>query len=220
DDCDGAVDENVVNACGGCAPLDGVPGEGCNGCTATMWACDGVDAVICVGDDPSAKDYWPDVDMDGYGDEDASSSKYCVDPGPGWSQSRDDCNDTVPTANPAGNEVCNGIDDDCNDEIDEGPPSSLCTDVCCDVEKVCDGDACVDKCAGGELCGADLELCCQGNEVCYANACIVPGDACEFTEECALDELCASSLGQCVPKDILPECEYIPEFGDFAPVQG
>ena len=207
------------NACGGCAPLDGVPGEACNGCKATMWACDGVDNLVCAGDDPEAQEYWPDVDMDGYGDEDASSSKYCVDPGPGWSQNRDDCNDDVPTANPMGNEVCNGIDDDCNDQVDEGPPSSLCTDVCCDVEKVCDGDACVDKCAGGELCGADLELCCQGNEVCYANACIVPGDACEFTEECAADELCASSLGQCVPADIVPECEYIPDFGPFMPVQ-
>ncbi|MEZ4449112.1 MAG: MopE-related protein [Nannocystaceae bacterium] len=208
-----------VNACGGCAPLGGVPGEPCNGCDQAMWTCDGVDGVVCAGDDPDAKEYWPDADMDGYGDEDASSSKYCVDPGDGWSDNRDDCNDEVPTANPKGTEVCNGIDDDCNDEIDEAPPNTLCTDVCCQIEKICDGASCVDKCAGGELCGVDLELCCQGDEVCYANACIVPGDSCEFTEECAADELCPSSLGQCVPGDIVPDCEYIPEFGPFMPVQ-
>ncbi|MCA9657996.1 MAG: putative metal-binding motif-containing protein, partial [Myxococcales bacterium] len=208
------------NACGGCDPLDGVPGEPCGGCELTVWECDGVDAVACVGEDPNAKDYWPDDDNDGYGDENAQPSKFCVDPGAGWTQNNDDCNDDVGTANPDGEEVCNGIDDDCNGQTDEPPPDTLCTDVCCSIEQYCDGQACVDKCAGGELCGENLDLCCEGEQVCYANSCIVPGAACEFTEECALNEICASSLGQCVPKDILPECEFIPEFGDFAPVQG
>ncbi|HGG56625.1 MAG TPA: VCBS repeat-containing protein, partial [Nannocystis exedens] len=208
------------NACGGCDPLDGVPGEPCGGCEQTKWQCDGQDAVACVGDDPNAKDYWPDADDDGYGDENAQSSKFCVDPGAGWAPNGDDCADDVAAANPEGTEVCNGIDDDCNGQTDEAPADTLCDDVCCDVEKLCDGEACVDKCSGGEICGADLDLCCEGEQVCYANACIAPGKACEFTEECAIDEVCASSLGQCIPGDILPECEFIPEFGDFAPVQG
>ncbi len=208
------------NACGGCDPLDGVPGEPCGGCEQTMWQCDGADAVACVGEDPKAQEYWPDADADGYGDDKAQSSKFCVDPGAGWSPNNDDCADDVAAANPMGNEVCNGIDDDCNGQTDEAPADTLCDDICCDVEKLCDGDACVDKCSGGELCGANLDLCCEGQQVCYANECIVPGEICEFTEECAIDEICASSLGQCIPKDILPECEYIPDFGPFAPVQG
>lgn len=46
-DCDGAVDEDVTNACGGCMPLDHLPGDACDPCGA--WACSGREAMACVG---------------------------------------------------------------------------------------------------------------------------------------------------------------------------
>lgn len=45
-DCDGDVDEEVRNACGGCEPLEGAPGTGCAGCGT--WTCDGQESVRCV----------------------------------------------------------------------------------------------------------------------------------------------------------------------------
>jgi hypothetical protein len=208
------------NVCGGCQPLPAAPGAACNGCELLVWECDGLDALRCVGADPAAIPYWPDADDDGYGDASADPTLYCDPPGAGWSKDNDDCADDVPTANPDGKEICNGIDDNCDGATDEGPPNTFCADVCCEVDKICDGASCVDKCPGGELCGADLELCCQGAEECYADACVVPGDACEFAEECAADELCPGGLGKCVPAGIVPECEFIPEFGPFSPSQG
>ena len=44
-DCDGEVDEDVANACGGCAPLDVGPGEACGVCGEAV--CDGSDAIEC-----------------------------------------------------------------------------------------------------------------------------------------------------------------------------
>ena len=44
--------ERGVNACGGCAPLDGVPGQRCGGCGLGVWTCDpnDPDRVTCEGD--------------------------------------------------------------------------------------------------------------------------------------------------------------------------
>ena len=44
-DCDGEVDEGVVNACGGCAQLPAAPGDSCGECGT--FECDGLDAVRC-----------------------------------------------------------------------------------------------------------------------------------------------------------------------------
>lgn len=44
-DCDGKTDEDVLNDCGGCTPLEGLPGERCTGCG--VWVCVGTEAVRC-----------------------------------------------------------------------------------------------------------------------------------------------------------------------------
>jgi len=50
-DCDGVVDDGVTNTCGGCGPLQGLPGRGCGQCG--IWVCDGnAGDVAC--DDPGA----------------------------------------------------------------------------------------------------------------------------------------------------------------------
>lgn len=54
-----------------------------------------------------------DYDGDTYGTNDTSVS--CFDAGTG-----DDCNDFNASINPGASEVCNGVDDNCNGQVDEG----------------------------------------------------------------------------------------------------
>lgn len=208
------------NACGGCDPLPGVPGEPCGGCDELAWACDDGGGLVCAGSDPDAQNWYPDADGDGYGDADAPGQQSCDPIDGAVPGNSEDCDDADPDANPKAAEVCDGADNDCNEQVDELPFNSTCIDVCCDVEQTCEGAAgCVDKCPNGEICGEQLELCCEGGTTCVSNACVTPGDACEFDEECAADEVCPGYLGKCIPGDVLPECEFVPEFGQFMPFQ-
>jgi hypothetical protein len=61
--------------------------------------------------------WWPDVDNDGYGDEERET-RACTQP-EGYEAVGGDCDDGDPTINPAKLEECNGIDDDCDGEVDE-----------------------------------------------------------------------------------------------------
>lgn len=223
---DGSGDETTTgsaclgahNACGGCEDLPGEPGQTCNGCDELEWACDGPDAVVCAGFDADATEYFPDADEDGFGD--GEGLRTCEDPGPGWATNDNDCDDDDPDVNPGALEGCNGIDDDCDLQTDEAPDNTLCDDVCCDFAQVCDGEACVDKCPMGELCGDDLDVCCGMGEQCFAGACLMPDTPCEYDENCAIDEICAPGLGMCVPQDIVPQCELPPPpAGVFDPVE-
>lgn len=223
---DGAADSTggcagQTNACGGCEPLDETVGTACNGCDELRWECDGTDAVTCAGFDPAATDYWPDADGDGFGDIDADGLRTCDDPGAGFVDNDTDCDDTAVDVNRDALEICNGIDDDCDALTDEAPDNTLCDDVCCDFAQTCDGESCVDKCPMGDLCGEALDTCCAVGEQCFAGACLMPGSPCEFDENCALDEICAPGLGECVPEDIVPECQLEPPPpGEFEPVTG
>ena len=55
-DCDGSYETgcetsgDAVNACGGCATLDGAPGETCGTCDTGVFACDGTERLTCDGD--------------------------------------------------------------------------------------------------------------------------------------------------------------------------
>ncbi|MCP4614342.1 MAG: hypothetical protein GY845_37125, partial [Planctomycetes bacterium] len=62
--------------------------------------------------------YYRDSDGDGYGDPEDSIE--VSSPSEGYVKDNTDCNDLVTSINPLGTEVCNGLDDDCNGEIDEG----------------------------------------------------------------------------------------------------
>ena len=65
--------------------------------------------------------YYVDADGDGYGS--SVTAQFCQSTSPaGYSAVGGDCNDNDPAISPAAVEVCgNGIDDNCNGQIDESP---------------------------------------------------------------------------------------------------
>ncbi len=72
--------------------------------------CDGV-----VDNSTGNVDWWPDVDHDGAGDENATPTSDCEPPGPDFVQNGDDCDDTNPDVSPTSSErPGNGLDDDCD----------------------------------------------------------------------------------------------------------
>jgi regulation of enolase protein 1 (concanavalin A-like superfamily) len=62
--------------------------------------------------------YYPDMDGDGYGT--GSGISLCADPGTGFATSGGDCSDGNAAINPGANEICDGIDNNCNGQMDEG----------------------------------------------------------------------------------------------------
>ncbi len=62
--------------------------------------------------------YYEDGDADGYGNA-AVTVSACGLP-LGYAETDDDCDDADPLVNPGATESCNGLDDDCDDETDEG----------------------------------------------------------------------------------------------------
>jgi len=63
--------------------------------------------------------YYKDADHDGYGNDNITM-KTCKPITRGWSTKGGDCNDNNPNVHPGAVEICgNGIDDNCNGQIDE-----------------------------------------------------------------------------------------------------
>ncbi len=60
--------------------------------------------------------YYRDLDGDGYGDINASQAS-CTQPA-GFVFDNSDCNDNQAAVNPGAIEICNGIDDDCDNDVD------------------------------------------------------------------------------------------------------
>ncbi|MBW2254757.1 MAG: hypothetical protein JRI25_09200 [Deltaproteobacteria bacterium] len=84
--------------------------------------CDGVDEDCngIVDDGFSGVDYYPDSDTDGFGDETATPTTTCDGAPPGMVADATDCDDSLGSINPGATEVCNGVDDDCDDVADDG----------------------------------------------------------------------------------------------------
>ena len=69
---------------------------------------------------PNGRMVFRDADGDGYGEQDPIPS--CDGSVPaGYADNALDCDDTNPNVHPGAAEVCNGIDDNCDGKIDEGP---------------------------------------------------------------------------------------------------
>ena len=80
--------------------------------------CDGIDNDCDGQVDENEVTYWADTDGDGYGD--ANSAMELCEEQPGYVLNSQDCDDTNGAINPMAEEECDGIDNNCNNEIDEG----------------------------------------------------------------------------------------------------
>jgi hypothetical protein len=149
-DCDGQVDEDAVDAVvwywDGDADRYGVAGTTLLACDppGIFWAsqagdcddshplvnpgapevCDGLDNNCdgMVDNDPVVGPRWyPDVDSDGFGDIDTWIIA-CTSPGFEWIDVGGDCDDADPEVYPGATEWCDGKDNDCDGQIDEGCP--------------------------------------------------------------------------------------------------
>ena len=142
-DCDGDIDENATDAPTwyGDADGDGYGGSqftlvSCDmqeGYVATSDDCDDVDAATYPGaaetcdladndcdgtvDEGVESTWYADGDQDGYGDATQPSSA-CSAPA-GYVSNGDDCNDASASTSPAGLEVCDGADNNCDGQTDE-----------------------------------------------------------------------------------------------------
>jgi hypothetical protein len=85
--------------------------------------------------------------------------------GDGYSACAGDCNDDDASISPGARESCNGRDDNCNDQVDEGFGSSTCGVGACErsVDNCVDGapQACVPGAPGPEICNG-LDDDCDG----------------------------------------------------------
>ncbi len=107
--------------------------------------CDGIDNDCTgVADDGLTKEWYLDADGDGYGDP-ASALTECRKEQPaGYVANANDCDDSDAATHPWATEQCDGIDNDCNDEIDDGTGVMAYVDA--------DGDGYGDASTGVETC--------------------------------------------------------------------
>ena len=165
EDCDGQVDEGAAGGCTTyykdfdddgfgvttnnkciCAPegdYTATEGGDCNDANpltnvGTAEVCNGFDDD-CDGEiDEAAADgcqsYFADADNDGYGDP-ATGQCVCKAFGDLKTKSTGDCDDANPAVHPGAQEECNGKDDDCDAQVDEGQGASGCENWFLDHDK-------------------------------------------------------------------------------------
>lgn len=93
-----------------------------------------------------------DIDSDGYGV--GADVSLCVK-----SSTLVDCNGNNPNIFPGTNEACNGIDDNCNGQIDENLPSTCCAGKIVDLQTdINNCGSCNTKCDSGYACTGSCTL--------------------------------------------------------------
>jgi hypothetical protein len=114
-DCDGQIDEDVQNACGGCAVLQNPPGAKCSAgmgsCAATgTYSCSGSSTTICTAVGSTPTHWYRDCDGDGFASDASGSVSNCgvpplAEPCKSWTDrmpvaADQDCDDSTPLRYP------------------------------------------------------------------------------------------------------------------------
>ncbi len=94
-------------------------------CDALDHNCDG----SLHGGAPDVVEWYIDRDGDGFGASAENGGlepvESCDPPGANYVSNDEDCDDGADFANPMGTEICNGIDDDCNGDVDDSPDDGV-----------------------------------------------------------------------------------------------
>ncbi|MEM9193233.1 MAG: MopE-related protein [Myxococcota bacterium] len=129
DDCDGLTDEDML-AGGSDVDGDGVPSAGCGGMDCDDFnpdrfpgapeVCDfqDNDCDTSIDEAMTSITWYEDADGDSYGDPLKATMVSCERP-PGFVARAGDCDDSDPASSPGASELCDGVDQDCDAQIDE-----------------------------------------------------------------------------------------------------
>jgi alpha-tubulin suppressor-like RCC1 family protein len=148
---------------------------------------------------------WPDADRDGYAASDAQMVLQCRACGTGFvSQAPQttmfDCNDASASVNSGAIERCNGIDDDCDGQVDENA-SSACT-----------LPGATSECSSAGTCS--VKTCDTGRADCDATATNGCEQALNVSGHCGGCGITCHELGTCNAQNPKGVCEcFAPAFG-------
>ena len=110
--------------------------------------------------------YYLDSDNDGFGDRDMSLT--ACEPDSGYVANADDCNDSDSSIFPDAPETCDGLDNDCDGDIDEDLTTTYYMDA--DGDGYGDPSNSIDSCTGGEDWVTNSDDCNDGEAMAYNGA--------------------------------------------------
>ncbi len=112
---DNDSDSSFASWCGGQDINDSDPSINPNATEVCNGVDDDCDGIV---DENLTITYYADSDSDGFGDA-STTIDACALPA-GYVNNSEDCDDSNDQVKPNATEVCNGVDDDCNGQVDDG----------------------------------------------------------------------------------------------------